>query len=288
MAAAGRVPFGRHEATLRDIWMAHAFFASLGDERECFATAEHLAEQSRRCASTVRTHQRTLIARSLIETDNRKGGRKATCWRVVLPADCRPGQQQSSPRATATVAERRDRKEEIPFPKEVHPGDPVQGGPPTSETDTASPIPSTTTRRQVKGGGSRQARLYAKLYRKVKDDGWPDLTDGMIDTFEALDHGAKKAALDLLLAREQAGSDAGTMPPAPSGMTPLSSIGGGARTIDEMLKADARQRRPSRHERAVYQANCRHEYQDGCCRKCGAERDDGAVPDWVTSRGVNP
>ena len=54
LAAAGRVEFGRYEATLRDIWMAFAYFASLSDARECYGTGEHIAEKARRSGRTVR------------------------------------------------------------------------------------------------------------------------------------------------------------------------------------------------------------------------------------------
>ena len=78
----------------------------------CRATTEHLAVRAKRSASTVRTHQRTLIARSLIETDTRKGGRESTRWRVMLPAegnsDHRAGQQKLLGRPTETVAEGRE------------------------------------------------------------------------------------------------------------------------------------------------------------------------------------
>ena len=44
MAAAGRVKFGRHEATLHAIWIAFALFASLGPERICYAAVERKRE----------------------------------------------------------------------------------------------------------------------------------------------------------------------------------------------------------------------------------------------------
>ena len=73
MAAAGRVEFGRHEATLQEIWMAFAYFASLGDERECYGTGEHIAEKARRSGRTVRRHVPALIARGLIQSGQSEG-----------------------------------------------------------------------------------------------------------------------------------------------------------------------------------------------------------------------
>ena len=53
LSDAGRVEFGRHDATLQSIWMAFAYFASLSDERTCYATLEHLGERARRSSRTV-------------------------------------------------------------------------------------------------------------------------------------------------------------------------------------------------------------------------------------------
>ena len=113
LAAAGRVEFDRNEATLQGVWMAVAYFASLGDGRECYATVEHIAEKAKRSASTVRTHLRTLIHKNLIQTDNRKGGHHPTRWRVLLPGDCRAGQQNLLGRATAPVAKIRDHSRDV-------------------------------------------------------------------------------------------------------------------------------------------------------------------------------
>ena len=53
LSDAGRVEFGRHEATLREIWMVFAYFASLGPERTCYGTGEHITEKARRSGRTV-------------------------------------------------------------------------------------------------------------------------------------------------------------------------------------------------------------------------------------------
>ena len=97
LAAAGRVEFGRYEATLRDIWMAFAYFASLSDARECYGTGEHIAEKARRSGRTVRRHVPALIDRGLIQSDNRKGGHDPSKWKVVLPADVGVGLTSVSP-----------------------------------------------------------------------------------------------------------------------------------------------------------------------------------------------
>ena len=89
LAAAGRVEFGRYEATLERIWMAFAYFASLSDGRTCYATVEHIAEKARRSGRTVRRHVPALMARGLVECGGRKGGRVPSTWSVVLPADVR-------------------------------------------------------------------------------------------------------------------------------------------------------------------------------------------------------
>ena len=98
MAAAGRVRFGRHEATLRGVWIAICLFASLGPERICYAAVERkredededkpgIAERAKVSGRTVRRHFPALIDRGLIEAENRAGGRTPTTWKVTLPDD---------------------------------------------------------------------------------------------------------------------------------------------------------------------------------------------------------
>ena len=96
MAAAGRVKFGRHEATLHAVWIAFALFASLGPERICYAAVERkredededkpgIAERARVSGRTVRRKIPALIDRGLIKAENRVGGRTPTVWKVILP-----------------------------------------------------------------------------------------------------------------------------------------------------------------------------------------------------------
>ena len=96
MAAAGRVKFGRHEATLHAVWIAFALFASLGPERICYAAVERkredededkpgIAERARVSGRTVRRHIPALMERGLIYAENRVGGRTPTVWKVILP-----------------------------------------------------------------------------------------------------------------------------------------------------------------------------------------------------------
>ena len=89
LAAAGRVEFGRYEATLERVWMAFVYFASLSDDRLCYATVEHIAEKARRSGRTVRRHVPALMGRGLVQCGARKGGRTPSTWSVVLPADVR-------------------------------------------------------------------------------------------------------------------------------------------------------------------------------------------------------
>ena len=98
MAAAGRVAFGRYEATQRGVWIAFAYFASLGAERICYAAVERskdddvdrpagggIAERAKVSGRTVRRHIPALIARGLIGSENRAGGRTPTSWKVTIP-----------------------------------------------------------------------------------------------------------------------------------------------------------------------------------------------------------
>ena len=85
MAAAGRVEFGRYEATQRAVWIAFAYFASLGVERICYAAVEHVAERAKVSGRTVRRHIPALIERGRIYAENRVGGRTPAVWKVILP-----------------------------------------------------------------------------------------------------------------------------------------------------------------------------------------------------------
>ena len=271
LAAAGRVEFGRHEATLERVWMAHAFYASLSGERECRATTEHLAVRAKRSASTVRTHQRTLIARSLIETDTRKGGRESTRWRVMLPAEgnrnCWAGQQKLLGRATETVAEGREGIECTEKSTYVRTDERTNG--PTNEppvcTDNSPVLSSTKALVNVKF--SRQTMKYAKLYRKIQTADWPELTDKLLQKFEEHDYGAKKTILDALETQETTLSAAGKITGAPSSMTPLVHIGGG--TDIKAICKGLRERNPLGERR--YRQDCAHDWDEyGSCLVCGA------------------
>ena len=80
LAAAGRVKFDRGRATLKAIWMAVAYRASLGDDRKCFASLKTLSTQALVSKRTARRHLVTLAALGLIHTDNRAGGHAPTHW----------------------------------------------------------------------------------------------------------------------------------------------------------------------------------------------------------------
>ena len=108
LSDAGRVEFGRYEATLRDIWMAFAYFASLSDGRTCYATVEHIAEKARRSGRTVRRHVPALMARGLVECSARQGGHTPSTWSVVIPADVRAGRTGCPGRADTVSANIRD------------------------------------------------------------------------------------------------------------------------------------------------------------------------------------
>ena len=113
LAGAGRVEFGRHEATLQGIWMALAYFASLSDHRICYATVEHLGERARRSGRTVRRHLPALMARGLVQCSDRKGGHTPSTWFIVLPQSVRAGRTRCPSRAETMSAEVREvRKKE--------------------------------------------------------------------------------------------------------------------------------------------------------------------------------
>ena len=84
IAAAGRVTFDRGRATLKAVWMAVAYYASLGagPKRVCFAQVETLANRALVSERTVRRHLAVLAGHGLIQTDHRTGGHAPTHWDV--------------------------------------------------------------------------------------------------------------------------------------------------------------------------------------------------------------
>ena len=85
IAAAGRVKFDRGRATLKAVWMAVAYYASLGvgPKRVCFAQAWNtLSKQALVSKRTVRYHLATLAGHGLIQTDHRTGGHAPNHWAV--------------------------------------------------------------------------------------------------------------------------------------------------------------------------------------------------------------
>ena len=286
LAAAGRVEFGRHEATLQAVWMSICYFGSLSDKRECYAGVERVSKKPKVSGRTVRRCLVVYIARGIIETDDRKGGRNPTCWRVLLPEDVRAGRTPCPGRADTVSAKGKEGIEKIYVPREV-PGVPVQEESaaqpdPEPQNKTLSSVPSSNSGQVMDFHGSRQCRLYAKLYRKVKGPGWPDLTDDLLAKFEALPHGAKKATLDPLLHREREIAARGEIALAPSGMTPLGEIGGCTvgqpqtrDVITTLRKATKRGVSTSyaRAARKTHQADCDHEWDTwGGCLVCGEQR----------------
>ena len=100
IAAAGRVKFDRGRATLKAVWMAVAYYASLGvgPKRVCFASLNTLSKQALVSKRTVRYHLATLAGHGLIQTDHRTGGHAPNHWAVpeLSPSvcggkDCRGG-----------------------------------------------------------------------------------------------------------------------------------------------------------------------------------------------------
>ena len=82
LAAAGRVKFDRGQATLKAVWMTLAYYASLGEARECFATVTTLADRALVTGRTVRRCVQALIDRGLIQTDHRSAGNAPTTWTI--------------------------------------------------------------------------------------------------------------------------------------------------------------------------------------------------------------
>ena len=112
LAAAGRVKFDTGLCTLRGVWMAVAYYASLGDGRVCFASLQTIGDRALVSRRTVRYHLVTLAGHGLIHADHRKGGPAPTTWSIheLSPSvcggkDCRGGRQRLPGGAAKVAAE---------------------------------------------------------------------------------------------------------------------------------------------------------------------------------------
>ena len=111
MAAAGRVEFGRYENTRRAVWIAFAYFASLGLERICYATVEHIAERAKVSGRTVQRHILALAHRDLLYAETRVGGHTPTVWKVLIREEAPggPGVTRCHPRGDSVSPDIRNR-----------------------------------------------------------------------------------------------------------------------------------------------------------------------------------
>ena len=165
MAAAGRVEFGRHEATQRGVWIAFAYFASLAVERICYATVEHIAERAKVSGRTVRRHIPALIERDLIYSENREGGRKTAVWKITLVVTPCPGRADTVSdeiRDRTYVPGRAAKPQARPGGKGVNCGSsPVT----TAAPKKGSPVPSPSPLIVV--ATTDQAKPYVEAMREV-------------------------------------------------------------------------------------------------------------------------
>ena len=196
MAAAGRVEFGRHENTLRTVWIAFALFASLGPERICYAAVERtrkddeeekpgIAERALVSGRTVRRHIPALVARGLLYAENRVGGRTPTVWKVILPDELMgPGVTACPPRPDTVSDDIKDRTyvpgraaklQARPGGNGVHCGSgPVTTAAPWKGSPAPSPSPLTVLATPEQHTAGMQGIL--DTIQRVKDTPSPTIT----------------------------------------------------------------------------------------------------------------
>ena len=99
IAAAGRVKFDRGRATLKAVWMAVAYYASLGagPKRVCFAEVKTLANRALVSERATQRHLATLAAHGLIQTNSRGGGHAPTKWSIQEVSPSVLGCQNGTP-----------------------------------------------------------------------------------------------------------------------------------------------------------------------------------------------
>ena len=160
---------------------------------------------------------RKLEALGLLKVDGqRTGGRGLTTrYCVVLPPPA------IDRKATVIVAkERKGTTHGSPLRSARTEDAPSEVQPSNVETEKPKPniklvsFPSQTAPTNQNFGP--QTRLYAKLYRKLSTDQWPELTDTMLSQFDELEQAAKKQTLDEFLRQEQIQAPTGEIPGAPS------------------------------------------------------------------------
>ena len=85
LRVAGQVDFGPGKHVLTLVWMAVAYYASLGPERICWAKVEKLAKKAKGLSTrTVQRKLNELAVLGNISTGKRSGGYKSTYWDVHL------------------------------------------------------------------------------------------------------------------------------------------------------------------------------------------------------------
>ena len=85
LRVAGQVDFGPGKHILTLVWMAVAYYASLGPERICWAKVEKVAKKAKGLSTrTVQRKLNELAGLGRISTGKRSGGYKSTCWDVHL------------------------------------------------------------------------------------------------------------------------------------------------------------------------------------------------------------
>ena len=278
---------------LQSLYRAVCRLAARSPEYVCFGSIETLSEGSSLGTSQTRANMRKLEALGLVKADGQRTGGSGltTRYYVVLPPPVIDKKATVIVGLKATVIVAKERKGSTYIyslrtagakdaPSEVQQSTPEADKPKPNIKLISFPSKTADTGRSF----DKQTRLYAKLYRKLGTDQWPELTDTMLSQFDALDQGAKKLTLDAFLAQELTKAAKGEVEPAPPsaiGMENLGSVGGSASANDvikNLRKAAAKggNTKHSDEQRLEHQANCSHKYDEwGGCLMCGEQRRGG-------------
>lgn len=276
---------------LQCLYRAVCRLASRSPEYVCNGAIKTLSVESSLGITQARANLQKLEALGLVKADgHRTGGSGLTTrYYVVLPP---PVIDLKAPvigglKAPVTGAKERKGRSTYIYPLRTAGAKdaPSEGQPATPETDKPKPniklVPDPSQTAPANRSFNSQTRLYAKLYRKLGTDHWPELTDTMLSQFDELDQGAKKQTLDAFLAQELTKAAKGEVEPAPPsaiGMENLGSVGGGRsvnNVINNLRKAAAKggNTKHSDEQRQEHQAKCQHQYDKwGGCLMCGEQR----------------
>ena len=192
LRVAGQVDFGPGKHILTLVWMAVAYYASLGPERICWAKVEKVAKKAKGLSTrTVQRKLNELAGLGRISTGKRSGGYKSTYWDVHLQIPSAgklnpPNHDSVSPQPRQPVMENHDSVS--PDVRDRREG--------TEEKNLRTVgKPTTFPSKRADTGQTKQQRLVAAVCWKLGFS----VTAAGLEEFAGREHTEKQALIKRLL-----------------------------------------------------------------------------------------